>query len=94
MEVHTEEEVGLALDSGASIIGINNRDLQTFKVDLRTTEKLRPLVPPDRIVVSESGVRARQDTEHLRIIGVDAVLIGEALLTAPNIPDKMRELGG
>ncbi len=92
VEVHNEAELEIALKSQARIIGINNRDLSTFNVDLTTTERLRPLVPPDRIVVSESGIKDRSDIEKLRQWGVDAVLVGETLMSAPNIAAKMKEL--
>ncbi len=92
VEVHNEAELEIALNSGALVIGINNRDLNTFTVDLTTTERLRPLIPKDRIVVSESGIKNRNDIEKLREWGVDAVLIGESLMSAPNIANKMKEL--
>ena len=92
VEVHNEAELEIALRSGAGIIGINNRDLQTFTVDLTVTERLRPLIPPDRIVVSESGIKDRNDMEKLGKWGVDAVLIGESLMAAPDIAAKMKEL--
>ncbi len=92
VEVHNEAEVEIALRSGARIIGINNRDLSTFTVDFTTTERLRPLIPPDRIVVSESGIKNHSDLEKLRQWGVDAVLIGECLMSAPDIAAKMKEL--
>jgi len=92
VEVHNEAELEIALRSHARIIGINNRDLSTFAVDLTTTERLRPLIPQDRIVVSESGIKDRGDIERLRQWGVDAVLIGESLMSAPNIAAKMKEL--
>ncbi len=92
VEVHNEAELDIALRSGARIIGINNRDLNTFAVDIATTRRLRPLISPDRIVVSESGIRDRSDIEKLREWGVDAVLIGEALISAPDIAAKIREL--
>lgn len=92
VEVHNEAELEMALKSGARVIGINNRDLKTFDIDLTTTEYLRPLIPPDRIVVSESGIRSREDMEKLKERGVDAVLIGESLLAAPDIAAKMKEL--
>ncbi len=92
VEVHNETELEIALRSGARIIGINNRDLQTFTVDLTITERLRPLIPPDRIVVSESGIKDRSDMENMRKWGVDAVLIGESLMSAPNLAVKMEEL--
>jgi len=91
-EIHNEVELEIALGSGARIIGINNRDLNTFTVDLTTTERLRPLIPQDRIVVSESGIKNRNDMEKLKKWGVDAVLIGESLLSAPNIAARMKEL--
>jgi len=92
VEVHNEAELEIALRSQARIIGINNRDLSTFAVDLTTTKRLRPLIPPDRIVVSESGIKNRSDLEKLREWGVDAVLIGESLMSAANIAAKMKEL--
>ena len=92
IEVHTERELDIAIRSNAKIIGINNRDLNTFKVDLQTTARLRPLIPPDRIVVSESGIRSRQDMNNLKEWGINAALIGEALMTAPDIAVKMKEL--
>ena len=92
VEVHDEEELERALSCGAMIIGINNRDLRTFKVDLENTGRLRPLIPPDRIVVSESGIQSRDDVERLRGWGVDAVLVGETLVTATDVAAKMREL--
>ena len=92
VEVHNEDEVKKALQSGAEIIGINNRDLNTFTVDLNTTHYLRPLIPQERIVVSESGIRDRGDIEELREWGVNAALVGETLLTAGDILSKMREL--
>ncbi len=92
VEVHNESELEMALHSGAQIIGINNRDLKTFRVDISTTQRLRPLVPKDKTVVSESGISRRQDMEYLKELGVDAALVGEALLTAGDIAAKMREL--
>jgi indole-3-glycerol phosphate synthase len=92
VEVHNEGEVERALDSGTEIIGINNRNLNTFKVDIDTTHRLRSLIPKDRIVVSESGISTRSDVEKMKKWGVNAVLIGEALVTATDIPAKMREL--
>lgn len=92
VEVHNEAEVEIALNSEAKIIGINNRDLNTFDVDIATTERLRPLIPPDRIVVSESGIKERADIERLSQWGIDAVLIGESLMSATDIVAKIREL--
>ncbi len=92
VEVHNEVELETALKSDARIIGINNRDLTTFNVDLSTTQHLRPLVPTDRIVVSESGIKGRKDMEKLKQWGVDAVRIGESLMAASDIAATMREL--
>ena len=92
VEVHNESEVERALLSGAEIIGINNRDLNTFTVDINTTRRLRPLIPGGRIVVSESGIRSREDIKKLMGWGVNAVLVGETLVTADDIPAKMKEL--
>jgi len=92
VEVHNEAELETALGSQSRIIGINNRDLSTFTVDLTTTERLRPLIPPDRIVVSESGIKNHSDMVRLRQWGVDAVLIGESLMSAPDVAAKMKEL--
>jgi len=92
VEVHNEGEVEKAVLSDAEIIGINNRDLNTFSVDINTTRRLRPLVPKGKIVVSESGIRSKKDVEKLRKWGVDAVLVGEALVTADSVQAKIREL--
>lgn len=92
VEVHNDEEARIAVDSGAGIIGINNRDLRTFNVDLATTERLLPLIPKDRRVVSESGIKSRSDIDTLGRQGVDAVLIGETLMASRDIAAKLREL--
>lgn len=91
-EVHNESELEVALESGAGIIGINNRNLDTFEVDLATTERLRPLIPTDRLVVSESGIKNRDDMTRLREWGINAALVGEALMSAPDIAEKMKGL--
>jgi indole-3-glycerol phosphate synthase len=90
--VHTEAEAGRAVKAGATLYGINNRDLHTFEVDLGTTERIRPLLPSDAIVVGESGVHARADVERLQRAGVRAILVGEAFMTAPDVAAKMAEL--
>jgi indole-3-glycerol phosphate synthase len=92
VETHNEAEVEIALRSKAKIIGINNRDLTNLSVDIANTERLRPLIPPDRIVVSESGIKERNDIERLRQLGVNAVIVGESLMSAPDIAARMREL--
>lgn len=94
VEVHSEKEIELALTSGAAVIGINNRDLTTFSVDIATTERLRSFIPAGRIVVSESGIRTRADILKLTSLGVNAVLIGEALVAAPDSRLKIKELFG
>ena len=90
----TAEELERALSSGAEIIGINNRDLKTFATDIGTSLALAPLVPADRIVVSESGIRSRAEIETLMQAGVRAFLIGETLVAAPDIGAKLREFLG
>lgn len=92
VEVHNENEVDKVLLAGAEIIGINNRDLVTFTVDINTTRRLRPLIPGGCTVVSESGLKNRDDMKKMREWGVNAVLVGEALVTAGNIPAKIEEL--
>jgi indole-3-glycerol phosphate synthase len=92
VEVHNEGELERALTCQAKIIGINNRNLDTMKVDIEVTRRLRPLIPPDRIVVSESGIKERSDVQKLKKLGVNAVLIGEALVTAADIPARIKEL--
>lgn len=94
VEVHTKSELQTALKSGARIIGINNRDLNSFEIDLGTTHLLRPFIPPEIIVVSQSGIKERSDIERLEKIGVNAVLIGESLVSASDTSAKMKELLG
>jgi len=94
VEIHTKEEQDRALAGGARIVGINNRDLETFKTDLDTTFRLIRDVPDDRIVISESGIAERNDIERLRDARVDAVLIGESFMKSPDIPAKIRSLFG
>jgi len=92
VEVQNEDEVERALLSGAEIIGINNRDLNTFAVDINTTCRLRPLIPQTQIVVSESGIKNQSDVEKLKEWKVNAMLVGEALVTADDVLSKIREL--
>jgi len=92
VEVHDEAELVRVLQSGAQIIGINNRDLRTFEVDINTTKRLRSLIPPDRVVVSESGVSHQEDIERLREWVINAALIGEALVTADDVVVRLKEL--
>ena len=92
VEVHNEGEVERAVHSEAEIIGINNRDLNTLSIDINMTRRLRPLIPQERIVISESGIRSKRDIEKLGKWGVDAVLVGEALVTAGDVRAKMKSL--
>ena len=92
VEVHDEEELNVALDAGAEIVGINNRDLRTFETDLATTERLAPLVPGGKVIVSESGISRREHVQRVRGAGAHAVLVGEALVTAGDPGAKLREL--
>ncbi|MFL5734086.1 MAG: indole-3-glycerol phosphate synthase TrpC [Chloroflexia bacterium] len=92
VEVHNEAELRSALDAGAEIVGINNRDLRTFQVDLGTTAALAPLVPHDVLLVSESGIRDASDRERLRDLGAAAILVGESLITAPDTAAATRAM--
>jgi len=82
VEAHDEEEVGRALRAGARIIGVNNRDLNTFKVDIKNSLRLRPLVPEGIIFVSESGIKGKDDIKELAVNGTDGVLVGETMMRA------------
>ena len=93
-ETHNEEEIKTAVDAGAGIIGVNNRNLKDFSVDFSNAARLRNCIPSDRIYVAESGVKGPEDTVILKKIGADAALIGEALMRAENRSEllgKMRE---
>ena len=94
VEVHSRKEMDKALAAGAGIIGINNRNLKTFSTDLRTSVELAPFVPEDRIVISESGIHSREDLETLMKKGIYSFLVGETLMKAPDIGEKLRELLG
>lgn len=94
VEVHDLEEMERALETGARIIGVNNRNLRTFEVDLETTERLSEEVGPDHILVSESGIYTGTDTKRIRSWGADAILVGEALMRATDRTAKMAELKG
>ena len=94
VEAHDEEEIRMALRSGARIIGVNNRNLKDFSVDTENSRRLREMVPSDVLFVSESGVRTPEDVAKLREIGVDAVLIGETLMRAEDKKAKLAELRG
>ncbi|MFO8011199.1 MAG: indole-3-glycerol phosphate synthase TrpC [Dehalococcoidia bacterium] len=94
VEIHNLKELEQVLELRPQIIGINNRDLSNFSVNLETTLQLRPLIPDDVIVVSESGIRNREDVERLREAGINAILVGESLVTSENPSSKIRELMG
>ena len=92
VEVHTREELAIALDVDAQIIGINNRDLRTFHTDIATTFQLREAIPADRVVVSESGIYSREDVMKLQEAGIHAMLVGESLMRSPDIGEQVRRL--
>lgn len=94
MEAHDEDEVRTALSVGAGIIGVNNRDLRTFTVDINNSARLRKLVPPEVLFVSESGIKTAADIEALRSNGTNAVLIGETLMRRPDKKAALDELRG
>jgi indole-3-glycerol phosphate synthase len=92
VEVHNEAEMERAARAGATVIGINNRDLRTFVTTLETSERLRPLVPAGAVAVAESGIDTPADIKRLREARFDAFLIGEALMRAPDPGAKLRAL--
>ena len=92
VEVHTEADLESALKSGARLIGINNRDLQTFEVKLETTERLMPMIPPGILVVCESGIEGLEQVRRLEDLGIHVFLVGEALMRAPDPGQKLKEL--
>ena len=94
VEAHDGEEVEMALRAGARMIGVNNRNLKDFSVDTENSRRLRQMIPPEVLFVSESGVGCAEDVSSLRGIGADAVLIGETLMRAADKKAKLRELKG
>lgn len=94
VEAHTENEVQSALKAGAKILGVNNRDLKTFEVDLNTTLRLKKGLPEDVLFVSESGIKTPDDIKKLRDNGVSAVLIGETLMRSANKTEMINFLRG
>jgi indole-3-glycerol phosphate synthase len=92
VEVHDENEVDVAVNAGARVIGVNNRDLRTFKVDLGLTERLRRVVPRDIVLVSESGIRTVEHARRMREAGADAILVGESLMRSEDPAARIREL--
>jgi indole-3-glycerol phosphate synthase len=92
VEIHDEEELDRALEVDADVLGINNRDLEDFSVDIQRTFDLLADVPAGKVVVSESGIQSREQIDELEQVGVDAVLIGEALMRAADPEAAVREL--
>ena len=94
VEVHNESELAVALEAGAQIVGVNNRDLTTFATDLAVTHRLAPQIPRDKVIVSESGISSLDHLRQMAQLSVHAVLVGEALVTAADVAEKVRELAG
>ena len=94
VETHNEDEIGMALDAGARIVGVNNRNLKDFTVDTGNSANLRKLVPSDKIFVAESGIKTHDDVAALKAIGADAVLVGETLMRAPDKKAMLELLKG
>jgi indole-3-glycerol phosphate synthase len=94
VETHNKKEIDMALRAGARIIGVNNRNLKTFKVDISLTQRLREYVPKDIIFVSESGIVSADDIRTLRCIGVNSALIGETFMRSPDISAELKKLKG
>ena len=94
VEVHNEQEADMALLAGADVIGVNHRDLRTFKVDLGLTEQLRKVIPANVLMVAESGIHTREDARRMAEAGADAILVGEALMRAGDPAERIRELSG
>ena len=92
VEVHNEAETATALEVGAQVIGVNHRDLRTFEVDLSLTERLRKMIPPEIVVVAESGIQTPEDARRMHEAGADAILIGEVLMRAEDPAERIREL--
>jgi indole-3-glycerol phosphate synthase len=94
VEIFDEDDLELALAAGADVVGVNHRDLETFEEDPGATARLRKLVPDDVVLVAESAIRTRDDVRALEDIGVEAMLVGEAIVTSPDPEAKIRELLG
>ena len=94
VEAHDEAEIASAIEAGARIIGVNNRNLKNFSVDVTNSARLRDLVPKSILFVAESGIRSREDVSSLEKAGVDAVLVGETLMRSPNKKAMLDELKG
>ncbi len=94
VEVHEESELQRALKAGAEIIGINHRNLRTLEMDMSLSERLIPLIPKDKVIVAESGIKSYAEIKKLQDLGVHAVLIGETFLRAENVAAKVKEVMG
>ncbi|MCK5581033.1 MAG: indole-3-glycerol phosphate synthase TrpC [Candidatus Omnitrophica bacterium] len=94
VEVHDKNELDRALDAGAEIIGINNRNLHTFEVDLKTSQELIPRIPKDKVVVAESGIKTHDNVKMLQESGANAVLIGETFLREQDVGAKIKDVMG
>lgn len=92
VEVHDEAEAEVAVRADAAVIGVNHRDLNSFLVDTSLTGRLRPLIPAGLVLVAESGIHSREEAERMRAAGASAILVGEALMRAPDPAAKLREL--
>ena len=92
VEVHSEEDLKIDLSAEAHVIGINQRNLQTFRCDTQLAARLIPKIPSGKVIVAESGVQCASDVKHMKALGIHALLIGEALMTAPDPVAKVREL--
>jgi indole-3-glycerol phosphate synthase len=93
-EIHDQDDLDKALECGAEIIGINNRDLDTFKISLNTTLELAPRIPEGHVKVSESGINSGEDVHPLKLVGIQAILVGTSLMQSHDIGEKARELAG
>lgn len=94
VEVHSKEELDLVLETDAEIIGINNRNLKDFTTNIKNTEDLIKFIPSNKIVISESGIHSKEEMDYLKYLGVKGVLIGESLMKANSIGEKLREIRG
>ena len=94
VEAHTKDEISSAIKAGARIIGVNNRNLKTFEVDIQNAVRLRQYVPKDILFVAESGIKTAEDIDALRKAGVNAVLIGETLMKSHNKKEMLDSLKG
>ena len=92
VETHDADEVARAVAAGANIVGVNHRDLGTFEMNMDLAARMRSLIPPDRLVVAESGIKTADDVRRLRASGIDAILVGEMLMQAPDPAAALRAL--